>query len=289
MLPGEITGIRDLLSRLEDDVVYSLADTATKRALAFTSVNDAIDAIVLHSESANWLLNRKKMTRAILFEYLNSRRVSINGQAEKSTIVSRILELWATEESEKSTVAVTSTTSLEEVQDSPPTTTPPTTPEMGLKFTQWFYEILLAVHKQSPTVSKLSEQFWKDVRLKITFNSPGVTNNQEAVGSDEASHLLQILLCQHGFLLNPNLSPNGVKERKDPHGMVIIGVCGTAHQYENCSGIFEQVFGLLQDPHVDFHWRIKWSELRITQAAVNRLPCVSDLPELQAICDDSMR
>lgn len=39
MLPGEITGIRDLLSRLEDDVVYSLADTATKRALAFTSVN----------------------------------------------------------------------------------------------------------------------------------------------------------------------------------------------------------------------------------------------------------
>lgn len=56
---------------------------------------------------------------------------------------------------------------------------------MGLKFTQWFYEILLAVHKQSPTVSKLSEQFWKDVRLKITFNAPGVTNNQEAVGSDE--------------------------------------------------------------------------------------------------------
>jgi hypothetical protein len=39
MLPGEITGIRDLLSRLENDVVYALADTATKRALAFTSVN----------------------------------------------------------------------------------------------------------------------------------------------------------------------------------------------------------------------------------------------------------
>lgn len=36
---GEITGIRELLARLEGDVVYSLADTATKRALAFTSVN----------------------------------------------------------------------------------------------------------------------------------------------------------------------------------------------------------------------------------------------------------
>ncbi len=92
-----------------------------------------------------------------------------------------------------------------------------------------------------------------------------------------------MLLCQHGFLLNPNLSSNGVRERKDPHGMVIIGVCGTAHQYDNCSGIFEQVFGLVQDPHQDFNWKIKWSELRITQATVNRLPCLNDLPELQAL------
>ena len=103
------------------------------------------------------------------------------------------------------------------------------------------------------------------------------------------ANLLQILLCQHGFLLNPNLSLNGIRERKNPHGMVVVGVCGTAHQYDNCSGIFEQVFGLLQDPNADFHWKIKWSELRITQAAVNRLPCVNDLPELQAICDNSAR
>lgn len=70
--------------------------------------------------------------------------------------------------------------------------------------------------------------------------------------------------------------------------MVVIGVCGTAHQFENCSGIFEQVFGLIQDPAVEFHWRVKWSELRITQVAVNRLPCLRDLPELQAICDNPL-
>lgn len=217
MLPGEVTGIKDLLSRLEDEVVYSLADTATKRALAFPSVNgiflndvtnvndapsvritiyvcyrmvlDAVNAILLHCESANWLLNRKKMTRAILFEYLNSKRIPISGQAEKSTIVSRILELWGTEAPQESPVVVMSAISVNHNQD-----TPSPVPEMGLKFTQWFYEILLAVHKQSAPVSKLAEQFWKDVRLKITFNSPGVTNDQEVLGSDEVG-LLRCFIC----------------------------------------------------------------------------------------------
>ncbi|EFX74063.1 hypothetical protein DAPPUDRAFT_307503 [Daphnia pulex] len=277
MLPGEISGIRDLLSRLENDVVYALADTATKRALAFTSVNDAIDAIILHSESAFWFLNRKKLTRAILFEYLNARRIPISGQAEKAALITRTLELWNSEPQQIAAVVSPTTVSISHQEPRP------STPEMGLQFTKWFYELLFAVHKQSAIGTKLSEQFWRDARLKITLNSSAATDCQEMIGSDEAANLLQMLLCQHGFLLNPNLSSNGVRERKDPHGMVIIGVCGTAHQYDNCSGIFEQVFGLVQDPHQDFNWKIKWSELRITQATVNRLPCLNDLPELQAL------
>lgn len=103
----------------------------------------------------------------------------------------------------------------------------------------------------------------------------------------QTSALFHVLLCQHSLLLNPNLSCEGIREKKSPHGFTVIGVCGTVHREGNCSGIFEQVFGLLQDPAANFSWRIKWSELRITQAAVSRLPCVNDLPELQAICDSS--
>lgn len=205
MLPGEITGIRDLLSRLENDVVYALADTATKRALAFTSVNgghsfcllmfgnlflvlvsfintfsllisDAIDAIILHSESAYWLLNRKKLTRALLFEYLNARKIPVSGQAEKSALITRAIELWNSEPQHISAV-VSPTTPCSSQQDSP-------TPEMGLKFTQWFYEMLYSIHKQSAT-TKLSEQFWRDARLKITLNSSDATDCQEAIGAEE--------------------------------------------------------------------------------------------------------
>ena len=139
-------------------------------------ISDAIDAIILHSESAYWLLNRKKLTRALLFEYLNARKIPVSGQAEKSALITQTIELWNSEPQHISAV-VSPTTPCSSQQDSP-------TPEMGLKFTQWFYEMLYSIHKQSAT-TKLSEQFWRDARLKITLNSSDATDCQEAIGAEE--------------------------------------------------------------------------------------------------------
>lgn len=157
----------------------------------FIFVTDAIDAIILHSESANWLLNRKKLTRAILFEYLNSKKIPISGQAEKSSIISRIQELWAS----------LSVPQSEDVSDIQPISSQEScveihsmVPEMGLKFAQWFYEILLAFHKQTAAELKLSEQFWRDSCLKITLNSSGTITCQEALGSDEVGRFKNVIL-----------------------------------------------------------------------------------------------
>lgn len=119
----------------------------------------------------------------MLFEYLNSKKVPINGQAEKSTIVSRVLELWASSSEIQATEI--QTVEFSSAQEMTPAVQSPVAPEMGLKFTQWFYEILLAVHKQTVDVSKLSEQFWRDVRFKITLNSTGIATCEEALGSEE--------------------------------------------------------------------------------------------------------
>lgn len=169
---------------------------------------EAVDAILLHSESANWLLNRKRLTRAMLFEYLNAKRVPISGQADKSTVISKILELWSTAPQEETWAPSQSTYSVVEhvvphpqyqatvavdtlqshfssVENVIPSTSE--TPEMGLKFAQWFYEILLAVHRQTLTGTKLSDQFWKDVRMKVTMNSSDSVNCQEALGSEEVN------------------------------------------------------------------------------------------------------
>lgn len=124
-------------------------------------------------------MNRKKLTRAILFEYLNAKKIPISGQAEKSALIARAIELWSSEPQQVAAVVSPITSSISHYDP------PATTPEMGLKFTQWFYEMLFSIHKQSATDTKLAEQFWRDARLKITLNSSGATDCQETIGSEE--------------------------------------------------------------------------------------------------------
>ena len=99
------------------------------------------------------------------------------------------------------------------------------------------------------------------------------------------AQLLHDLLLRNRFILNPNLE-GGVFGKQNQYGFVVIAACGIAHCNGNISGIFEQAFGLLQDPNAEFSWKVKWSELRITEAQVTRNPLVSDLPELLAVCDN---
>lgn len=100
--------------------------------------------------------------------------------------------------------------------------------------------------------------------------------------------MLTELLWGQQLFLNPNLNGGGVVGRLSRHGLAVVAVCGTTHQTNSCNGIFEQAFGLLQDPSSEFSWKIKWSQLRITRASVQREPQVTDLPDLMAICDNNL-
>jgi hypothetical protein len=93
--------------------------------------------------------------------------------------ITRTLELWNSEPQQIAAVVSPTTVSISHQEP------PPSTPEMGLQFTKWFYELLFAVHKQSAIGTQLSEQFWRDARLKITLNSSAATDCQEMIGSDE--------------------------------------------------------------------------------------------------------
>ena len=209
---NEKIGIRDLLSRLDEDVVYSLADTATKKALALTSLTgiftipsfqthdnefliklwflEAVDAIILHCESASWLLNRKKLTRNALFQYLNARGVPISGQADKYSIVERILNLW--NDVAHASQAVYTHKSICNNESKVVETE-----QMGLTFAQWFYGILLSVSKRELCPS-IADQFWVDSRLNVTFSHSGKIDSKECLGS-EAVYKKKVLLCSMDF------------------------------------------------------------------------------------------
>jgi len=278
---NEKLGIKDLLSELDQEIVFSLAATATKKAVVPTTVLEAIDAVILHSDSAMWLLNRKKLTRANLFQYLNGKRVEISGQAEKHAIAERIIKLW----NDSAKTQITSANDCVTMECHAAAESSPQTEKMGITFAQWFYGILLNISNRTPGPS-IADQFWTDSKLTITLNHSGAADRSEAFGSEEAEKLFKQLLVQHNLILNPNLSDGGVGEKQNAHGLVVIAVCGVCYVNGNCSGIFEQAFGMVRDPAAEFRWRIKWSDLRVTQAVVNNVPCISDLPELLSICNN---
>jgi hypothetical protein len=54
---------------------------------------EAIDAILLHSPTAESVLLRKRVSKEILFKYLHNSGVSTI-PADKGTMVSKILQMW---------------------------------------------------------------------------------------------------------------------------------------------------------------------------------------------------
>lgn len=160
--------------------------------ILFSCITEAIDALILHSDSALWLLNRKKLTRALLFEYLHARKVSISGKAEKIDVINKILEYWDSLSCENH-VARCEQADLDRGEPNATFHSPiqnvvlPEQPKMGLEFAKWFYEILLGVHKQMVPGEQISNQFWKDARLRVTLKSNNATDFQEAIGDKEVN------------------------------------------------------------------------------------------------------
>ena len=130
-----------------------------------------------------WLLNRKKLTRNTLFQYLNSKKVTINGQADKYAVAERIVKLW--NESTKSHEAQISSIGECVTMECSEPVGPSSQPEkMGITFAQWFYGILLSISNRTSGLS-LADQFWKDSKLAVSLNHSGTTDRREAFGSEE--------------------------------------------------------------------------------------------------------
>ncbi len=163
-------------------------------------ITEAVNAILLHSESVSWFLNRKKITRTLLFEYLSWKRIPISGQAEKHTIIEKVIELW--DQIPNGNLIPKTESSMIPSQpinyNNLECSKPVEKPEMGLEFAQWFYGILLSIYNQSPLEGRLSDQFWNDGTIKITINTPGNVEQQNAVGSEEVNYFflhLKIVLA----------------------------------------------------------------------------------------------
>ena len=121
-----------------------------------------------------------------------------------------------------------------------------------------------------------ADHFWNDCKLQLTSQSPDPTN-EEFAGSHLTSERLLALTKTEQLLFNPNLSKEGIYVIMNPHGLLMILICGTLHRGPDCLGVFEQVFGLLRDPRFDNNWKIKMSKLKLTSSQVTAMPALTGL------------
>lgn len=58
---------------------------------------EALEAILMYSESAKQLLRRKKVRREHIFQYLAEKQIYASASADKTTLMRKVLDLWGTQ------------------------------------------------------------------------------------------------------------------------------------------------------------------------------------------------
>jgi hypothetical protein len=57
-------------------------------------LTEALDAILLHSDTMESVLQRRRVSKEILFRYLHNNKIAINPSSDKWTMISTILQMW---------------------------------------------------------------------------------------------------------------------------------------------------------------------------------------------------
>ncbi|KAL5004122.1 hypothetical protein ScPMuIL_017578 [Solemya velum] len=296
---------KKILYKLVDCDLCALCDTVTKKQIKADSKHEAISAILKYSESAFELLRRKKMARGYLFGYLADSGIVISVDAEKHQIIQRILEFWGSETDQDNlelgeSSSSSSSSSLNVVctanERESVISQPHRVAEVDLQskqlnslaetFLKWFYPLLNSNNPNfgQPTQEFGPHHFFDDATLHLSYKT-SESNSESFKGSDLVSQRLLALVKEEMILFNPNISEDGVKCLSNPHGLVCIMTCGTVHRGNSCLGIFEQMFGLVRDPHFENNWKIKVSKLRMISGDVAENPrlCDTALAEMNAL------
>lgn len=225
---------------------------------------EAVNAIINYSSDVVSILRRKVLTRELLFTYIHQKNIPVNLPANKNDLIAKIASFWDVQYTPQDTEII------ENISDNN-TVTSDQIAILAEQFTQWFYS-------QLNRNECLPEHFFPDAKLQITFTVNNQQIKSEFVENDcqQIAQQLFFLKMQYDLYFNPNLTKDGVQGKLDPHGLVIVLVCGTLHKDGVCVGIFEQLFALARDPFTQNNWKIKSTQLNLkNENGVLVPPCLS--------------
>ncbi|KAL1517815.1 hypothetical protein ABEB36_001538 [Hypothenemus hampei] len=254
-------GLCEVLSKLDYQSLFALSKTVTQGLKRCDTNKDAIENIIKYSPDYLSILRRKAVTKEILFNYLESNNVKVQLPKTKNELIDLTMDYWKdlrTANEDKSTYV--------EIGKSESNVN-----QMAEHFARWFYPML-------NNNECIKGHFFPDAILKLnTFANNDCDSTEVQNDPEEISNTLLNLKQRHRLYFNFNDTPEGIQGRMDPHGLVMVLVCGTLHIESVCAGVFEQVFALARDPCSDNNWKIKRSELNLrSQNNVLECPKLTD-------------
>ncbi|KAI5722232.1 hypothetical protein M8J76_005706 [Diaphorina citri] len=90
----EKSALTELLSGVEAEDLMQIAKTVSQKLLNIKSVNDALEVILLHSETAESVLHRKKISKQLLYNYLHYKQIPVPSHLSKHEIIQQLLQYW---------------------------------------------------------------------------------------------------------------------------------------------------------------------------------------------------
>ena len=147
--------------------------------------------------------------------------------------------------------------------------------ELAIHFSSWFYKLLASLGGNSTPGTDTSDwgpqHFWQDAKLTVQCDEPSGSQETTVEGAKLVSEKFLSMVVGDQLCFNPNINNDSVKGRQDPHGLVVVLVCGTVHRQRDYLGVFEQSFGLIRDPSEQNNWKIKFSKLLLKASGSERL------------------
>ncbi|KAG8268502.1 hypothetical protein J6590_023878 [Homalodisca vitripennis] len=156
---------------------------------------EANEAILQHSDTVESILNRKKISRELLFNYLHWKKVTTDSNLDKKSLINLLTNYWReqlhngenppTEANVQSNVVQTSVNTTSQVISTQ--LEPVQVDLLALKFTEWFYQLLNKDFLDGSSFALGSENFWSDSTIQIMVisqkcSSGGFTKSRDLRG-----------------------------------------------------------------------------------------------------------
>lgn len=179
---------------------------------SFSSLLDAYKIVLLHSESVSSILNRKPISKEILFKYLTDNNIPVTSNFTKVTLVEQVIEFWRNTEHCNRVIQHQesihqqqphhhhhSAESLINKSESFPVNI------MSRNFSSWFFKNL------NENSIQLND-FWNDASCIVKMiDSSRDVKEDSTISSGLVLNLLFSIKTQFNFYFNPNLSYDGTR------------------------------------------------------------------------------